>query len=134
MIGLDTNVLVRYVAQDDAVQSALATRLMESLARDRKGFVSAIALCETVWVLRRAYKQPKEKVLAVVKAVLEADVLEVEHRACAWRAYYDFDDGDADFSDYYLAEIAHSRDADFTATFDAAALKHRLFKHPSEIA
>jgi predicted nucleic-acid-binding protein len=40
MIGLDTNVLVRYIAQDDPVQSPKAMRLIESLAADDPGYVS----------------------------------------------------------------------------------------------
>ena len=97
MIGLDTNVLVRFIVQDDPIQSPEATHFIEKrLTSENKGFVSSIVLCEILWVLKRAYRQPKEQLLAVVKSILEADVLEVEYRDCAWRAYYDFDEGAAD--------------------------------------
>ena len=56
MIGLDTNVLVRYLAQDDAAQSAKATRLIEGeLTQRQPGFISLIVLVETCWVLKRLY-------------------------------------------------------------------------------
>ena len=52
MIGLDTNVIVRYVVQDDPRQSAAATRLMEkTLSAENPGFVAVVTLCEVAWVL-----------------------------------------------------------------------------------
>ena len=132
MIGIDTNVLVRYIVQDDPKQSRIATKLIEtSLSATNKGFISSVVLCEVVWVLKRLYRQPKDRLLLVVKTILEAEAFEVEHRDCAWRAYYDFDEGLADFSDYYLARINKTYGATFTATFDERAQKHRLFKSPA---
>lgn len=132
MIGIDTNVLVRYIVQDDPKQSKIATKLIESrLSIADKGLISSIVLCEVVWVLKRLYRQPKDRLLLVVKTILEAEAFEVEHRDCAWRAYYDFDEGLADFSDYYLARINKTYGASFTLTFDERAQKHRLFKSPA---
>ena len=132
MIGIDTNVLVRYIVQDDPKQSRVATKLIEtSLSATNKGFISSVVICEVVWVLKRLYRQPKDRLLLVVKTILEAEACEVEHRDCAWRAYYDFDEGLADFSDYYLARINKTYGASFTASFDERAQKHRLFKSPA---
>ena len=131
MIGIDTNVLVRFIVQDEPKQSQIASRLIEDiLSAANKGFISSIVLCEVVWVLKRLYRQPKDRLLLVVKTILEAEVFEVEHRDCAWRAYYDFDEGLADFSDYYLAQINKTHGASYTVTFDEKAQKHRLFKSP----
>ena len=131
MIGIDTNVLIRYIVQDDPGQSRIATRVIEEkLSPENKGFVSSVVLCEVVWVLKRFYRQPKEQLLLVVKTILETEVFEVEHRDCAWRAYYDFDEGDADFSDYYIAQVNKVYGASFTVTFDETAQKHRLFRSP----
>jgi len=131
MIGIDTNVLIRYIVQDDPGQSRIATRLIEEeLSPENKGFVSSVVLCEVIWVLKRFYRQPKEQLLLVVKTILETEVFEVEHRDCAWRAYYDFDEGDADFSDYYIAQVNKVYGASFTVTFDETAQKHRLFRSP----
>ena len=131
MIGIDTNVLIRYIVQDDPGQARMATRLIEEkLSPENKGFVSSVVLCEVIWVLKRFYRQPKEQLLLVVKTILETEVFEVEHRDCAWRAYYDFDEGDADFSDYYIAQVNKVYGASFTVTFDETAQKHRLFRSP----
>ena len=131
MIGIDTNVLIRYIVQDDPGQSRIVTRLIEeNLSPENKGFVSSVVLCEVIWVLKRFYRQPKEQLLLVVKTILETEVFEVEHRDCAWRAYYDFDEGDADFSDYYICQINKSCGAPITVTFDETAQKHRLFRSP----
>ena len=132
MIGLDTNVLVRFIVQDDPKQSRIATKLIETgLSVSDRGFISSIVLCEVVWVLKRCYCQSKDSLLLVIKTILETEVFEVEHRDCAWRAYYDFDEGQADFSDYYLARINKACGAPFTVTFDEGAQKHRLFKAPT---
>ena len=71
MIGIDTNVLVRYLAQDDPVQSAIASEFIEKrlTARD-PGFVSVVAMTETVRVLTRAYCLEDKVVAAVIKRVL----------------------------------------------------------------
>ena len=66
-----------------------------------------------------------------MKTILETEVFEVEHRDCAWRAYYDFDEGNADFSDYYICQINKVCGAPFTVTFDETARKHRLFRSPA---
>lgn len=128
MTGIDTNVLVRYLVQDDPRQSAIARRFIEKeLSEENKGHISAIVLCEVVWVLTRAYKQPKERILKVISGILETDVFEVERRECAWRAFYDFEEGAADFSDYFIGEINRICGVDRTVTFDERASKSRLF-------
>jgi predicted nucleic-acid-binding protein len=72
MIGLDTNGLVRYVAQDDKIQSAKATGLIESLTVETPGYVTQVALTELVWVMTRAYSAGREDVATIVEALLRA--------------------------------------------------------------
>ncbi len=89
MIGLDTNVLVRYVVQDDPDQSARATALVESLDDQRRGFVSVVVLVELAWVLRRAYGARPDDVHAVVDRLLRARELVVQDAdvggwPCVW--------------------------------------------------
>ena len=95
---------------------------------ENKGFISSVVLCEVVWALKRFYRQPKERILLVLKTILETEVFEVEHRDCAWRACYGFDEGDADFSDYYICQVNKVCGAPFTITFHETAQKHRLFR------
>ena len=80
MIGLDTNVLARYLAQDDPVQSPQATELIErQLTEENPGFLSVVAMVETAWVLDRAYGLAADEIAAAIERTLQADVLVVEH-------------------------------------------------------
>jgi predicted nucleic-acid-binding protein len=79
MIGLDTNILVRYLTQDDPLQSTKATEILERrLTEETPGFVSIVAMVEIVWVLDRAYGLPAHKVAAAVERMLQTDVLVIE--------------------------------------------------------
>jgi len=133
MVALDTNVIVRYIAQDDPSQSEAATRIFEEvISEENHGFITSIAMCETIWVLARAYGQPREKLAQVIEALLKADNLELEHRDLVWSARDDFLRGKADFSDYLLARIGKARGASTTLSFDGNALKSKdLFSRPS---
>ena len=79
MIGLDTNVVVRYLTQDDAVQSVKATDLFErGLTEEEPGFVSVVAMVETAWVLERVYGLMAEELAAAIERMLEVNVPIVE--------------------------------------------------------
>ena len=79
MIGLDTNILVRYLTQDDPVQSPAATKLIERrLTTENPGFVSIVAITEIAWVLERAYGLADHEVAAAIERTLQTDVLVVE--------------------------------------------------------
>ena len=80
MIGLDTNILVRYLTQDDALQSPKATQIIDRrLTEETPGFVSIVAMVETVWVLDRAYGLPAHEIAAAVERMLQTDVLVIEN-------------------------------------------------------
>jgi len=132
MVALDTNVIVRYIAQDDPLQSKAATRVFEEIVSDENhGFITSIAMCETIWVLARAYGQPREKLAQIIETLLKADNLDLEHRDLVWRAREDFLHGKADFSDYLLARIGKAQGASTTLSFDSNALKSKdLFSRP----
>jgi predicted nucleic-acid-binding protein len=71
MIGLDTNILVRYLAQDDPIQSQRATEIIEGLTEDNLGFINIVALVETAWVLDRAYGVPASELAAAIERLLQ---------------------------------------------------------------
>lgn len=122
MIGLDTNIVVRYLVQDDDDQAKIANRIFEKeLSRKNKGNICLIVLCEIVWVLMRCYKQKKEKIIEVVKTLLLADSLEIDSRDAVWKALREFECGEADFSDYLIAHIHREHGASLTLTFDHKA-------------
>lgn len=76
MIGLDTNILVRYIAQDDPIQSSKATEIIERrLTEENPGFLSTVAMIETVWVLERAYRLKSDELAAIIERILQIDVL-----------------------------------------------------------
>ena len=129
MIGLDTNVVIRYLVQDDPVQTAVANRIFEKeITSVNKGLICPIVLCEIVWVLLRSYKQKKEKVQEVIRTLLLADNIEMQHRDSVWKALREFEQGSADFSDFLIAHINQECGATFTLTFDRSASQHRLFR------
>lgn len=79
MIGLDTDILVRYLTQDDPVQSAKATDILERrLTPKNPGFVSVVVVVETVWVLDRAYGLTAREIAAAVERLLQVEVLMIE--------------------------------------------------------
>lgn len=122
MIGLDTNVLVRYVTQDDPQQSALATRLVDSLDEHRPGFVSVVALVELHWVLRRAYRVSRATAASVIRTLLDARELLVEESDAVRRAV-DRLVGDADFADALVSELGRLAGCEHTVTFDRVAAR-----------
>ena len=121
MIGVDSNVLVRYVTQDDLVQSPVATRLLESFTPEDPGFVSLVALIETVWVLRSSYDATRSQIQHVVEMLLRASGLVVEQRDLVWAALRAYDRGNADFGDYLIEGAGRAAGCEFTLTFDRDA-------------
>lgn len=124
MIGLDTNILVRYFAQDDPVQSHKASVLIERrLTEQNPGFVSAVVLAETVWVLERFYRLRTQHVALIVERILGADALVVEHEAEVATALAALWDGSRSFADALIGAINANAGCSRTLTFDRKALR-----------
>ncbi|MDN7875061.1 PIN domain-containing protein [Burkholderia aenigmatica] len=123
MIGLDTNVLVRYFAQDDEVQSKKATALMESLSPERPGYVSQVALIEVVWVLGRCYGVEREQMKDIVESMIGTKELVVESADTVRKALRVFASSKADFADCLIERSGHAAECEYTATFDVSASK-----------
>lgn len=124
MIGLDTNVLVRYLTQDDPEQSERANRLIETYCtRKTPGRVAMIVLCELVWVLRGAYHYDKPLVVEVLDQILATADLEVENEEVAGQALSAYRDGPADFSDYVITYANCAAGCEVTYSFDRKLAK-----------
>ena len=123
MIGLDTNVLVRYIAQDDPRQSAQASALIESLTPAQPGFVTSIALVKALWVMEDVYAADRERLANIVEALLQTDALVVESAEQVWRALAGFRKSKADFADHLIARLCEARGCATTYTFDKAAAR-----------
>ena len=131
MIGLDTNVVVRYLAQDDPIQSPKATEIIERrLTTDNPGFVSIVAMVETVWVLDRAYGLPKHEIAAAVERMLQTEVLVVENEQEVFTAMIVLKEGRGSFSDTIIAALGAKAGCPFTLTFDQKALRMSGFEAP----
>jgi predicted nucleic-acid-binding protein len=122
LIGLDTNVLVRYIAQDDPDQAAQATELIESLTEEDQGFVSLITLVEIYWVLRTAYKIGRAEAVKVIGMFVDAEELVVE-RSDIVRLALGRLSGSFDLADALISELGRAAGCTHTATFDQHAAK-----------
>lgn len=124
MIGLDTNVLVRYIAQDDAAQAKKATKLIESLSSESPGFITLVTVVELVWVLESCYAQNHAEVAAVLDTLLRTKQLIVENVGVVAQALKIFVMGKADFADCLIARSALAANCTHTVTFDKSAVNH----------
>lgn len=123
MIGLDTNVIVRYVSQDDPVQSPKANELVESLTAEEQGFIAMASVVELVWVLQSCYQATKSEIADVLETLLRTKELVVERADVVWQALRRFADSKADFADCLIERCASAADCDYTVTFDRKAAK-----------
>jgi predicted nucleic-acid-binding protein len=118
MIGLDTNVLVRYLAQDDPIQSPKASELIERrLTEADPGFVSIVAMAETVWVLERAYGLANQEIAAAVERVLQTEVLAVESEQEVFTAMIALKEGRGSFADALVGALGAKAGCSRTLTF-----------------
>jgi predicted nucleic-acid-binding protein len=124
MIGLDTNVLVRYLAQDDPVQSAKATALIERrLTEQDPGFIGVVAMVETVWVLERAYGLVDADIAAAIERTLQVDALVVESEQEVFTAMVALKEGRGSFADALIGALGASAGCSHSLTFDRKALR-----------
>ena len=129
MIGLDTNVLVRYLAQDDAIQSAKATRLIErQLTEQQPGFISLVTMVETVWVLARAYDLSGREIVAALERILQADTLLVQNEQEVFTAMIALKTGAGSFSDALIGALGAWSGCEATFTFDKKTKRLREFQ------
>lgn len=123
MIGLDTNVLVRYIMQDDHRQSVLATRLVESLSAESPGFVPLVSVVELAWVLSSAYELGQGQLVEAFENLLRTKEIVVEQAETVWKALRLFHGSNADFADCLIERSAAVAGCDRTMTFDRGAAK-----------
>jgi predicted nucleic-acid-binding protein len=129
MIGLDTNVLVRYFAQDDSRQSQMATEIMERRLTDRNpGYISIVTMVETAWVLERAYGLGAAEIAGVIERTLATDVLVVENEQGVFTALSVLREGRGSFADALIGVLGARAGCSHTLTFDRRAARLPEFK------
>ncbi len=120
MIGLDTNVVVRYLVQDEPDQSATASMVIDALTEKDPGFLSLVTVVELYWVLRRAYKLSTARCAELVEGLLDARELRVGQDSIV-RAALTASRGGLDFPDAVIAELGRVAGCEHTVTFDQRA-------------
>lgn len=129
MIGLDTNVLVRYIAQDDVVQSPLATKYIESfIKKDEYLMVNHLVICELIWVMKKCYDSSKNVIIKVIETILSTDIFEIPNSQVIRQSLKDYKKGNADFADYVVGRINKANGCEQTITFDKKASSSDTFK------
>ena len=130
MIGFDTNVMiVRYLTQEDPVQSPKATELIErGLTEEEPGFVSVVAMAETAWVLERVYGRTAEEIAAVIERLLAVEVLVVESEQEVFTAMIAVKEGRGAFADALIGALGARAGCSRTVTFDHKALRLTAFE------
>jgi predicted nucleic-acid-binding protein len=121
MIGLDTNIVVRYLTHDDAAQTVAAVRLMDSLSSESPGFLSLIVILELVWVLEVSYRLKKNEIEQVLETLLRSKELVIERAEMVAQALRKFSASNADFADCLIERCGHAAESQYTVTFDQNA-------------
>ena len=121
MIAIDTNVLVRFLTQDDEIQARAAENFMAGLNVANPGFICREVMVELVWVLERAYGCSRNEVATALEALLSASELEIEAADDVGTAVFQYRDGGFGFADLMIAAAARRADAIPLFTFDRKA-------------
>jgi predicted nucleic-acid-binding protein len=128
-VGLDTNLLVQYVTQDDPRQAKVVDAFLdEALAEGTTLRVSCIVLCELAWVLQSLYGYPKHELERTLDALVAVQQLEIEERDLVILALEDYRRGGAEFSDYLIGRKNQATGCDHTVTFDRKLKAAPTFK------
>jgi len=129
LIGLDTNVLIRYLVQDHPAQSRLASEFVEgNCSEENTGFICHIVLCELCLVLESNNDQSRNEIALVIEQLLQISQLQVMEPEAVWRALSDFKRSNADFSDHLIARTNSVNGCSTTITFDRKAGRQDNFQ------
>lgn len=121
MKGIDTNVLVRYLVQDEPMQGRRAAAFIaKECSADSPGLINRIVLCEVVWVLERAYQYPRIQVARALDRILRTSQFKIEDPQEAWTALREYQTG-GDFADAFIAAVNRRLGCEYTVTFDRRA-------------
>ncbi len=135
MIGVDTNILVRYLTQDDEKQANIVNRFIAHQYEHQTGsiFINNIVICELIWVLERGYKYSKKEIISVVRIILSTAEFTFEQAEILWLSLNDYEKYNTDFSDILLGKINKISGCDSTISFDSKALNLKEFDDPINI-
>ena len=128
MIGLDTSVLVRYIAQDDPLWTEPATEFIDKgISEQSPGYVNVIVLVELAWTLRSAYNFTREKIASVIEELLQSSSLRISEEKCVQRALLKSNSTGAGFADCLIAELNTAAGVAATYAIDKRAVRGDIF-------
>ncbi|HLY44550.1 MAG TPA: type II toxin-antitoxin system VapC family toxin [Stellaceae bacterium] len=131
MIGLDSNIIVRYLTQDDPLQAAQAGEVIEQrLSEEEPGFISVVAMAEIVWTLTRFYRFPSARIVGALERILAVDILVIENEAEVFVAMSALRDGRDEFGDALIGALSAAAGCSRVLTFDRGALALPGFAMP----
>jgi len=119
--GLDTNILLRAILDDDPKHSPVAQAFLRSLNRQKTGYICIAILMEFFWVLRTRYKLPKKEILSIIGELGQSSGIEIEQLEIVLRVLVKCEDRNADFSDVLIGELNIANGCETTMTFDERA-------------
>jgi predicted nucleic-acid-binding protein len=129
MIGVDTNILIRYLTQDHPSQSKLVNLLFENSEKHKTPlYINLVTLCEVIWVLESCYEQSKEIIMTTIETMLKTPSLKFEHEGIIGIALLEFITSSADFTDCLIAKYNLKYGCNCTYTFDKNASKIEGFR------
>jgi predicted nucleic-acid-binding protein len=129
MIGLDTNVILRYLLQDDPKQTPLANQILDQvLSEHNPGFITLVTVLELVWVLRSLLKQTPTEIATHIEHLLAADSLEVQNEQQVFEAVFALKRGTGEFEDALIGALNAWASCPYTLTFDKRALRMPYFQ------
>jgi predicted nucleic-acid-binding protein len=124
MLGIDTNILVRFLVQDDEAQFEKARKLIKrEVAAGRRVFVNQLVLMETEWVLRSRYSVSKIQIIEAISGLLDATDVQFEDEPAIEEAIFIWKESTADFADCLIGAKNRRLGCRSTATFDLKASK-----------
>ena len=121
MIGLDTNVLIRFFVKDDPEQSLRAKELIDSLTKEEPGWIALTTVVELVWVINRRLRGGRTAVTTILGQMLTREDIVIENSTLVERAFQRYRNGNADFADCLIAVSGHAAGCSKTVTFDRKA-------------
>ncbi len=129
MTGLDTNIIVRYIMQDDPVQSAKAIRIIErSFTEQNPAFISLASILETAWVLESSYRLSHQQVAQAIERMLQIESLNIQNEHEVSAAARALKTGQGSFADALIGALGIWAGCDFTLTFDKKASRLQGFE------
>ena len=128
MIAIDTNILVRYITQDDQQQAEAAENLLATYNNKPQSiFINNIVVCELVWVLEKGYKYTQEQISSTIRIILSTEEFAFEYHNILWLALEEYEIKNTDFSDSLISKLNNNLGYKQTFSFDKSAIKTNLF-------